>query len=645
MAIDKYTEDHTIRVIDGKLIIDAVEVEFGSALSLSNGLSISSGDITVLSGDVSANNISGAIEVSAPTGTFTGLVSNTVSTGTVIVSGSVNAGTNITATDITASGSIVSDFLTVSESAIIKDLEVTGTLTADLVGSASPPASDDGSRWEFDVEGLKRYDNLGDLQGGVIIDENDLFGIQIDPDIYIRMDDDLLEFGLGAGGLRWDWPSASGPIIMDFGNILRLDLDNLLLNPIDPDMNFTVGGIDLRHSGGMYDIGNMSIKDTDTLSLIDGALNFDTGYGSINGVEWGLEGNQLRMGDLRFDVSTKNLSLNSGALLFEGFNLANMDSLMQGNVANIALNTNSLLDVAALTFDNVTKNLDVVGMETLNNIPFMESGGVEMLGSLRFGVGNDLYLDAGNLKMNGLELYASGGVEHIGSYGEFSSTIRTTAGGGFESANLNIATNGAVSFGNGFDLDAGGNFNLSQSLSIGGLTFAAGTGAITGALGNMLIDEYGGVSGSIGQMNIATGGAITGQLGDLNIASTGVVAVGSTTFDLVTSTWSDRRLKKNIKTIKSGLESVLSINPVSFEWIDNKGRPDRVCYGVIAQEVAEVIPELVMNLNEIIPDLEADKLAVDYNGILPFLISAIQEQQILINDLRKEVDHLKLKEI
>ncbi|MBF0244504.1 MAG: tail fiber domain-containing protein [Planctomycetes bacterium] len=105
------------------------------------------------------------------------------------------------------------------------------------------------------------------------------------------------------------------------------------------------------------------------------------------------------------------------------------------------------------------------------------------------------------------------------------------------------------------------------------------------------------------------------------------------TFDLGSSTliWnalyagnttmvSDRRLKEDIEDLDYGLDEILKLRPVSFAW---KGKPEKGRrIGFIAQEVEAVIAEAV-NTG---PDAAATK-GILYEGLVPVLIKALQEQQ------------------
>jgi len=85
---------------------------------------------------------------------------------------------------------------------------------------------------------------------------------------------------------------------------------------------------------------------------------------------------------------------------------------------------------------------------------------------------------------------------------------------------------------------------------------------------------------------------------------------------------SDANLKTNIQTVENALDTVNSLRGVSFDWKETgKGS-----YGVIAQELEEVLPELVRT--------EGNK-SVNYNGIVGVLIEAIKELKSEIEELKK----------
>ena len=146
---------------------------------------------------------------------------------------------------------------------------------------------------------------------------------------------------------------------------------------------------------------------------------------------------------------------------------------------------------------------------------------------------------------------------------------------------------------------------------------------------------------SIPQINLTTnvGGTIVNQLvaesaGVLitNLAGTGNRAVYSDSTGLLTNTASDFRLKENIESIPETdmLLKVIQLEPKTFKWKSN-GEDD---IGFIAQEVFEVLPQLVVERND-------GFLSVNYDRIPTLLVCCIKQLQEQINDLKLQVAQLQ----
>ena len=103
---------------------------------------------------------------------------------------------------------------------------------------------------------------------------------------------------------------------------------------------------------------------------------------------------------------------------------------------------------------------------------------------------------------------------------------------------------------------------------------------------------------------------------NLNITSDGTL----------TTATSDIKYKYNILPITYGLNTILQLKPVNFQWI--KGEENDL--GFIAQDVADIIPEAVdTNWNS--------DLLMRYESIIPILTKAIQEQNALIKALEQRI--------
>jgi Chaperone of endosialidase/Collagen triple helix repeat (20 copies) len=104
---------------------------------------------------------------------------------------------------------------------------------------------------------------------------------------------------------------------------------------------------------------------------------------------------------------------------------------------------------------------------------------------------------------------------------------------------------------------------------------------------------------------------------------------------------SDRRIKKNIVTIDNALNKVLRLRGVYYEKIkdiDAENPQLRVNprqLGMIAQEVDEVVPELVTY------DSTTDEFGLNYAPTVGLLVEAIKEQNATIVKQQSEIDELK----
>ena len=106
--------------------------------------------------------------------------------------------------------------------------------------------------------------------------------------------------------------------------------------------------------------------------------------------------------------------------------------------------------------------------------------------------------------------------------------------------------------------------------------------------------------------------------------------------DIIAYSLSDKKLKDNITKLDNCLSSVLAINPVRFTWNEKQSTYAGEDIGLIAQEVNEIIPEVVQQR-------ENKTLAIRYEKIVPVLIGAIQEQQKKIDFLEQQIQEIKNK--
>ena len=119
---------------------------------------------------------------------------------------------------------------------------------------------------------------------------------------------------------------------------------------------------------------------------------------------------------------------------------------------------------------------------------------------------------------------------------------------------------------------------------------------------------------------------------------------------------SDIKLKKNIKPLNYGLEEILQLETIKYQWKNSIDDKEKI--GFSAQQLLDIIPEVVVTHDYQYADdektmvkIENENLGVYYSDMIPVLVKAIQEQQQLIenqnikleklNHLEKEVNELK----
>ena len=214
--------------------------------------------------------------------------------------------------------------------------------------------------------------------------------------------------------------------------------------------------------------------------------------------------------------------------------------------------------------------------------------------------------------------------------------IKNGAGG--DTATITLADDTALTVAAPGDttLDIVGDLNIDVD---GGDIVFKDDGTTAGSIDVGTADTLKFKAGTTEEMRLTTSGLAVENgiyVGDASIAPTDneVRAQG----DITAFHSSDRKLKENITPITDALEKVSKINGVEFDWtdehIEKRGGEDgyfvrKHDVGVIAQEVLEVLPEVVR-------EREDNTLAVDYERMVALLIEAVK-------DLKKEVEELKQK--
>lgn len=115
----------------------------------------------------------------------------------------------------------------------------------------------------------------------------------------------------------------------------------------------------------------------------------------------------------------------------------------------------------------------------------------------------------------------------------------------------------------------------------------------------------------------------------------------SATFDTI----SDERTKTNIEQYSRGLKEIKQLNPVSFTYNGlGKTSEGYSTVGLIAQQVEDVIPEMVKKNEDFLSPEDLEKtelLSLDNHPLLFVMINAIKELNTKVEELQQEIQTLK----
>ncbi len=188
------------------------------------------------------------------------------------------------------------------------------------------------------------------------------------------------------------------------------------------------------------------------------------------------------------------------------------------------------------------------------------------------------------------------------------------------------------------DIDVSGDVDVDGTLETDALSIASTTVTSTAAELNILD----GVTSTAAELNLVDGitaGTIAASkavivdsnkdiTGFRNVTSTGTITAAT---DVTVS--SDVRLKSNIETIDSALNKVKAMRGVYFD------KNDKRSVGVIAQEMQDVMPEVVVT-----DDTEDKHLSVAYGNLVGVLIEAVKELSEEVSELKNNVQTVKFED-
>ncbi len=440
----------------------------------------------------------------------------------------------------------------------------------------------------------------------------------------------------------------------------------------EPYVNTTLGTLQIGGPDGDITLGSTGTGSTGTFGAISGSGLDITGNANIAGNL--TLGGQLTIGDNTSDTVNVVASLSS-SLIPQTDNTFDLGSLTK-SWRDLYISTGSIKMVAnGVVLSTLSHNASGFQLDqgviangdssfgtssaavTSVTGSLRVSGSVAVIGSVSAstitGIGNvTAYSSSVDSRISSIESFSSSlgngfatdaelGIVSASAWGAFQSasaysssqftrdanqdTLITansaSAWGAFASASAFSASAAVVAQTNANS--AAGAFASASAFSASAATTYAQLAVANTFTGNQIIN---------GTLTLSSSAAV-----ELTVIGNQVITGSLTaTGDVVAFSTSDRRHKNNIVLISDALSKVTKLNGVTWEWNDDVDAATKETpkTGLIAQEVQEVLPEVVKE--------RADGfLALDYSKTIGLLVEAIKEQQQQIHSLTLEIEKLK----
>ena len=244
-------------------------------------------------------------------------------------------------------------------------------------------------------------------------------------------------------------------------------------------------------------------------------------------------------------------------------------------------------------------------------------------GDVSTAMGQKTRASGGSSTAMGHSTTASGGASTAMGAGTTASGLASTAMGDLTTAS------GATSTAMGHSTTASGG----ESTAMGHSTTASDYASLTIGQYNSVNST---VTGSATAFNAANAALVIGKGTGSSAKSDAFVVYfsGNATLSGDLTINSDERLKENIQPLGSTLDKLHQIEGKTYSLKKDEKHTPKI--GVLAQEVQAVFPELVTEGGDGI-------LSVNYQGLVPVLINAINEQEVKIAAL--EAQNAEIKEL
>ena len=326
--------------------------------------------------------------------------------------------------------------------------------------------------------------------------------------------------------------------------------------------------------------------------------------------------------DVQFAAVTQS------SFVMDGNTISGIDDSGEFTNNDSHIMTSAAVEDKILGYGYTTNTGDMTGVDLTG------ANGIEITSESNTGSGN--YSATINISHLGIEDLSDPGADRLLIWDDSAGAVV------FATPNSNLAISGTNV--NATDTNTNTTYSAGTNISLSGTTFNVDDAFLKNnaddtTSGTITAAGYNTASGKIGDVDdeyidFGTAGEIQFKIDnveDFMMADGGTFHANADIIAYSSSISSDKRLKKNIKDVKYGLEDILKLRGVEFDWKEKlDGKHD---IGFIAQEVQEVVPELVKEVDGL-NDEEAH-LVVDYAKLVPVLVESIKELKAEIEELKK----------
>ena len=379
--------------------------------------------------------------------------------------------------------------------------------------------------------------------------------------------------------------------------------------------------------------GTVAIGSSALAALTSGASNVAVGYQSLSTINDNDDNVSIGYQSSKYMWGSGNIAIGKDALLGATFNDATCD-----------------YDSTGGTKDEITHdaNADIIAGLGVSGTGIPDGSYIDTIDSAtQFTINADT--DGGDLENQTVSFY--------------SRTAGSLAIGDGAAENIITGTNTCIGSHAGNQITTGSN-NTIVGHQAGNYSVFLSTGN-----NNVLLGDYSHPSVVAGVNQIVMGFATTG-VGDNyatigNASTTRVYAAQDTgaTFYGAGQSWSDKRMKENVKDIGLGLDFVNKLEPIQYTqkqpadyeqelkeklpWygksdprVITDSRKSRIRPGLLAQDVLDVLEELGFSSNTSIVQIDekTTQHSMDYSGLVVPLIKAVQELSAEVESLKEQLN-------